>query len=124
MNESCLLFVYDVGLGKFRPSKVKSVINPDFIRDGIASEYTDGPMGRREKVCYSNKIKDYYFCEKAEQFSDQLERRKICNELSCAEPEILKQGTSNIVEATISEDKVYLLDKKLIRYLTNEKLIW
>ncbi|WP_143505297.1 hypothetical protein [Pseudomonas sp. ICMP 460] len=113
VNESYSLFVYDVGLGKFKTSRVKTVTNPDFINGGIFSDYTDGPFRRREKLCYSDKIKDYYKCENSEEFSEQLERRQMCTESSCSEPQILKQSTSNVVEATVSEDKVYFLEKNI-----------
>jgi hypothetical protein len=121
VNESYSLFIYDSTLMKFRSSNVKIVNNPEFISGGILSEYRDGAVTHNDKICYSEKIKDYYFCERQEQFSDMLVRREICAESSCAEPEVIKKSGRKVVEAVVLEDKVNLLERSGASYFVKKK---
>lgn len=111
VNESFYLIVFDDEQKQFKLSNMESVTNPDFIENGILSEYKDGPFTYNDKFCYSKKRKDYYVCEKGREFSESLERREKCSETSCADPEILRLKTGLPLEATVSIEKVNLLEK-------------
>jgi hypothetical protein len=62
-------------------------------------------------VCFSRKLKDYYVCEKREQFTEKLERKQVCDELSCSDSEIVKESTSIPASAIIVSSKAYLFSK-------------
>ncbi|RON55447.1 hypothetical protein [Pseudomonas frederiksbergensis] len=85
VNESFSLFVFNEGAGKYKASAVHMITNPEFVGDEISSNYNDGPVTHNDKLCFSRKAKDYYACEKREQFAEKLERKQECNELSCSD---------------------------------------
>ncbi|WP_409315944.1 hypothetical protein [Pseudomonas sp. KCJK9016] len=112
VNESFSLFVFDEASGRFKPSLIGMVNNPEFLHDKILSDYMDGPKNRKDTVCYSVRAKDYFFCEKREQFSEKLERVETCNESSCAMPVIVKLGKIVPVKATVSVEKAHFFERK------------
>lgn len=111
VNESFSLFVFDEGLGKYKASAVNMVTNPEFAVDKIMSNYRDGPVTHNDRLCFSRKLKDYYVCEKREQFTEKLERKQVCDELSCSDSEIVKENTSIPASAVIVYSKAYLFNK-------------
>ncbi|WP_147466550.1 hypothetical protein [Pseudomonas cichorii] len=121
VSESFSLFVFDRATDKFKESGVKLVTNPEFNNDKILSAYSDGPTAHNDVLCYSGVKKDYYLCEKRGQFSEQLERREVCSETSCADPEIVREGTTVPVEATVSVAKANFFDKTIESVFTKRK---
>ncbi|WP_024643728.1 hypothetical protein [Pseudomonas syringae] len=111
VNESFTLFVYDEGSDKYKVSAVPSITNPDFLAGKISSQYNDGPVSHNDMLCFSRKVKDYYTCEKREQFSEKLERKQVCGEITCSEPQIVKENTSSMVTAVVVISKAYLFNK-------------
>jgi hypothetical protein len=112
VNESFSLFVFDEASGRFKPSSVKMVTNPEFLNDKIISEYMDGPKSRKDTACYSINAKDFFFCEQREQFSEKLERVETCNEKSCAPPVLVRPGEAVPVRATVAIEKAHFYEKK------------
>lgn len=112
VNESFSLFVFDEASGRFKPSSIKMVNNPEFLNDKIISEYMDGPKSRKDTACYSINAKDFFFCEQREQFSEKLERVEMCNEKSCAPPVLVRPGEAVPVKATVAIEKAHFYEKK------------
>ncbi|NAT24517.1 hypothetical protein [Pseudomonas syringae] len=112
VNESYYLFVFDQKTDKFKRSAVRTIGNPEFVSEKILSSYNDGPVKHDDSVCYSRKKKDYYFCEKREQFSERLQKLEICDEVVCAEPEIVMENTMTLAKAHVVLEKSYFFDKK------------
>ncbi|MBX8488624.1 hypothetical protein K5D34_12255 [Pseudomonas cichorii] len=110
VNESFTLFVFDQTSGEFKPSRAGLVTNPEFLNGKILSNYKDGPTTHNDTLCYSAAKNDYYACEKREQFSELFERREVCADTSCTDPEIVREGTVAPVEAIVSIPKVHFFD--------------
>jgi hypothetical protein len=111
VNESFSLFIFNEGADKYKASAIHMITNPEFAVDKISSSYNDGPVTHNDKLCYSRKTKDYYACEKREQFSEKLEKKQECSELSCSDSQIVKENTSEPVSAVIVPAKAYLSNK-------------
>lgn len=111
VNESFSLFVFKEDTDQFKASAVRMISNPDFTDDIIRSSYNEGPVTHNDQLCFSRAIKDYYFCEKREQFAEKLEKRQRCDESFCSDSEIVNEGTSEQVIAVIAASKAYLSDK-------------
>lgn len=110
VNESFALFIFDQSSNEFKPSRAGLVTNPEFLDGKILSNYKDGSTTHNDTFCYSAAKKDYYVCEKREQFSELFEKREVCAETSCMDPEIVREGTVAPVEATVSIAKVNFFD--------------
>ncbi|MBX8574466.1 hypothetical protein [Pseudomonas cichorii] len=121
VNESFALFVFDQFSNEFKPSRAGLVSNPEFLDGKIFSNYKDGPTTHNDTFCYSTAKKDYYACEKREQFSELFEKREVCAETSCTAPEIVREGTVAPVEATVSTPKVNFFDMSDEAVLTERK---
>jgi len=111
VNESFSLFVFDEEVDKYKASAVHMITNPEFADGEISSNYNDGPVTHNDKLCFSRKIKDYYVCEKREQFAERLEKKEECDELSCSNSQIVKENTSEPVVAVVVPSKAYLFNQ-------------
>lgn len=111
VNESFSIFVFNEKADQYKASSVHMITNPDFAADKIKSNYNDGPVTHNDQLCFSRKIKDYYVCEKREQFAEKLEKKQKCDESSCSDSEIVNEGTSEPVIAVIAASKAYLSNK-------------
>lgn len=111
VNESFSLFVFNEEVGKYKASAIHTITNPEFGADKIKSNYNDGPVTHNDKLCFSGKIKDYYVCEKREQFTEKLEKKQECNALSCLSSQIVKENTSEPIGAVVVPSKAYLFNK-------------
>lgn len=111
VNESYSLFVFDSVNGKYKSSAVPIVTNPEFSAGKVLSNYRDGAVTHNDTLCFSSTNKDYYVCEKREQFTEGLERIQKCNESKCLDTAIVKENTSSPIGAVVVSPKVYLSDR-------------
>lgn len=121
VNESYYLFLFDQNSDKFKRSVVRTIGNPEFLSEKILSSYNDGPTKHDDTVCYSSMKKDYYFCEKREQFSESLQRLEACNEAGCAEPKIVKENTVVSAKARVVAAVTYFFDKDEVSKFSKRK---
>nr|WP_298138687.1 hypothetical protein [uncultured Pseudomonas sp.] len=111
VNESYSLFVYSQESRRFIPSQISTITNPDFSGGRILSNYRDASLVHNDTLCFSERLGDYFVCERREQFHNSLEKLEICDDRLCSTPYIVKAGSQDHAIGIITEKKTFFYDR-------------
>lgn len=111
VNESYSLFVRSLKNKKFVPSRISTITNPDFLKERILSKYRDSALLHNEALCFSEKLDDYFICEKREEFHENLEKLEKCDEHTCSNPNIVHIKSQQPVIGVVTADKTFFFDR-------------
>ncbi|WP_394235660.1 hypothetical protein [Pseudomonas anguilliseptica] len=111
VNESYSLLIYSKESKKFIPSQISTITNPDFPEGRILSSYRDSALLHNDTLCFSERLNDYFLCERREQFHSNLEKIETCDEQLCSAPDIVKSGSQNRVSGIITSKKTFFYNK-------------
>lgn len=111
VNESYSLFVRSPKSKKFVPSRISTITNPDFLEGGILSNYRDGALLHNDTLCFSEKLDDYYICERREEFNESLEKLEKCDEHTCSNTHIVHIESQQPAIGIVTNEKTFFFDR-------------
>jgi len=111
VNESYSLLIYSKESKKFILSQISTITNPDFPEGRILSSYRDSALLHNDTLCFSERLKDYFVCERREQFHSNLEKLEACDDRLCSTTDIVKAGSQNRATGIITAKKTFFYNK-------------